>query len=145
MDNFDNCFLLETIPAKISMFNQHLITITHENIRQFYPSITQGQYYSFHTDICFIDTTLFSMFSFRKVFFTDTSYQTLETFCLTFYPGLHNTALTNLKAFVLNWCRMSVLICNMFVIFLSLTCWILILIMTSELERRMILEHRREC
>ena len=45
----------------------------------------------------------------------------------------HQHFLINLKTFVLSWCRMLMLFCNMYVIYFSWTCWISLLIMASNL------------
>ena len=81
--------------------------------------------------------SIYYFFPSDRIFLTGTSYQTLQSFWWTFGQGqycdrqLRRHLLINLKTFVLNWCRM-LLFCNIYVIYFSLTCWIWLMIMTSN-------------
>ena len=109
----------------------------------------QAKFYSgIISAICFTDTILLAIFSFRQSLFYRYIILNITNsywmYCLGLYCDgqwrLH--LLIKMKTCVLNWCRMLILFCNMYVSYSFLMCWILLLIMTSEFCWKL---NKKEC
>ena len=114
------------------------IFYSKEKQGQFDPGATQEQYYTLSIQPFFFLFRHYFVYYFSlqwesflqvppiKRFTVQTFYKLLHTF------WHHQHFLITLKTFVLNWCRISMLFCNMCVICFSLACWISLLIMASN-------------
>ena len=98
-------------------------------------SITQEQYYSIDSAICFIHTILFNIFFLQTECFLRVAHikhcKRLAEHFTRVYTVIDSGACI-MKTFALSWCITLILFCNMHVTCFCLTCWISLFVITSD-------------